>query len=103
MIRKKVEKAEMIGKNNEVWELKQVCTEKQVKKDKGGTGKGRGRPPGKLNKQDLMEKPSKSVERIESPARNKRGISEVGSPDKELKDLENKRIAKGNAGAQTMS
>ena len=32
-----------------------VCMEKQVKKGKGDTGKKRGRPPGKSNKQDLMK------------------------------------------------
>ena len=76
-----------------------VCMEKQGKKGKGDTGKKRGRPPGKLNKQDLMEKPNKSIERIESPARNKRNIREVGSPDKELTDLENKGKTKNNTGS----
>ena len=46
-----------------------------------------------------MEKTSKSVEQIESPARNKRGIREVGSPDKELTDMENPGIPKNSTGS----
>ena len=76
-----------------------VCMEKQIKKGKGENIKRRGRPPSKTSKHDLMEKHSKSVEQIESPARNKRNISEVGSPDKELTDLENQGISKNNTGS----